>query len=192
MQISRFNFTPVHVRGQDNFVSDALSRLFSTNKDVKKDVIEENRSDSDSVTLLNILFHCNPQGHLSIREAQKLSEYCSHIYADNKSGQNENFFIRDGLLCRFVGKNRNRRIVLPESMIEFLLNYFHSNIHFGTSKTFRDISKRFWIPNLLKIVKKFICKCEMCATSKLSNSPKAPNLALLPPELNETLVTIIC
>ena len=155
------------MRGKENFTCDALSRLFN-----KQQIVNpiETSQESDPLFLLNSLIHSNPQGFFSILNAQKRSEYCKFVYSEVQSGQNvKNFCIRDGLLCKLVGKNRLKRIVIPESMLDLILEWFHSTTHNGITKTYRDIARRFWCLDLFKISKKYVLNCKICATTKPSN-----------------------
>lgn len=172
LTLSRFNFTPVHVRGVTNYTADCLSRLFQQPDDsLNSDVFVDNSE--DPLHFLNSLVH-SPHGYVSIKQAQKLSEDCKPIYQNIKNGLNVNkFAIQNGLLVRLVGRRNLRRIYLPDSMLEFVLKYFHDDVHEGSLKTYSQIARRFWMPNLYNICKKYVISCDTCARIKPNNQPIA-------------------
>ncbi|XP_044733533.1 uncharacterized protein LOC123296136 [Chrysoperla carnea] len=95
-----------------------------------------------------------------------------NVVADCLSSNVQNFAIRDGLLVRFVGRNRNKRIVLTDSLLDYVLDYFHSSVfgcHSGVTKTYREIAKRFSYPDLYKKTVDYVKKCSVCATCKPIN-----------------------
>lgn len=179
LTLSRFNFTPVHVRGVTNYTAGCLSRLFQHPDDSLNSDVFTSNSD-DPLHFLNSLVH-SPQGYISVKEAQKLSNDCKAIYQQIKAGLNvQNFAIQNGLLMRLVGQKKLKRVCLPQSMLDFVLKYFHNDVHEGVLKTYRHISRRFWIKDLYKIVKEYINKCDICARVKPNNQPNAVANASVP------------
>lgn len=179
LTLSRFNFTPVHVRGVSNYTADCLSRLFQQPDETLNSDVFANNSE-DPLHFLNALVH-SPHGYISIKQAQKLSDECKSIYHDIKSGLNVNkFVIHNGLLMRLVGHKNLKRIVLPSTMLDFVFKYFHDDVHEGTLKTYRQIARRFWKKDLFNLCKTYVTKCETCARVKPNNQPNAVANASVP------------
>lgn len=179
LTLSRYSFTPVHIKGSTNYTADCLSRLFQHPEDTLNSEVLTLDTE-DPLHFLNALTH-SPHGYVSIKQAQKLSTDCKSIYRDIKSGINVNkFVIQNGLVMRLVGSKNLKRAYLPSSMLDFVLRYFHEDVHDGTLKTYRNISRRFWRKDLFASVKEFILKCEICARVKPNNQSNAVANAALP------------
>jgi hypothetical protein len=62
-----------------------------------------------------------------------------------------NFQINNGLLRYFPKKARRRRWVVPSSLKNMLLGYFHDGIfsgHLGARKTLGKVTSYFWWPGM--------------------------------------------
>lgn len=216
LKISRFDFTPEHIKGRHNSMADFLSRLYEShdqnstdekqsddNIDSKFVKIKTKHSDDpgyasivtkiknsldqpfhvklnetkldknitsenlNSSNCINVMSTSNFD-FLSIKNEQRNSPECEIIYQRIQAQMDvPNFCIKDGLLIKYVGKNKLKRIVLPETMLNYVLKYFHDSkysTHNSVIKTFREISKIFYRKNLYAKVRDYIRSCEVCQT----------------------------
>ena len=82
-------------------------------------------------------------------------------------GQRERYqFIGPVLYLKALQERLSPRIVLPESLVDKVIDSLHSDAHFGIAKCFKKVSQRFWYPGLFDRVKDFCKSCLRCAQSK--------------------------
>lgn len=80
-------------------------------------------------------------------------------------------FHLDGQLLREVGRNKLKRIFLPDSMLEYVIKYYNTlyGQHGAVTKTYREIAKRFYYNLLYKTVVEFVKNCIICQQFKPYN-----------------------
>lgn len=207
LKISRYDFTPEHIKAEHNKMADFLSRLYESNDTIvnsenkleqksndkfvkikelhsadpgyailiKKitssldpsdlDLLSEQIRNDVQLNSLNVINNTNFD-FLSIKQEQRNSPECEIIYRNLKAKMNvPNFCIKDGLVFKLVGRNHLKRILLPESLLNYVLRYFHDSkyaAHCSVIKTFREISKIFYYKKLYAKVRDYVRTCKVC------------------------------
>jgi hypothetical protein len=99
--------------------------------------------------------------------------------------------LKEGLLYKLlmmhVSCNTKKKLIyLPSSMIQNLLQIYHSHPlsgHFGVQRTYLKIKNRFWWPNMKQSITQYIQSCLPCQQYNVSRSKKPGQLQpILPPE----------
>ena len=89
--------------------------------------------------------------------------------------------ISDDVLCRKVDQTEGRvpflQQVVPQSMVEELLESIHSGGHLGVAKVTEKIRQRFYWPDCQEDMKLFISRCPQCQNR--CNPPKTQRHALV-------------
>ena len=137
LRLAPFKFKVQHTCGHDNVVADALSQMFGD--------VSENNTEVSCAVLLDLL----PLVYSSLAEHQAKDDFCAHIQGKvqpNLTGT-ENFQLYEGLLCYCPRQVKRRRWVIPPSLREMLLKYFHDAVssgHLVPWKTYHKIASKFW------------------------------------------------
>lgn len=99
-----------------------------------------------------------------LEKEQKNDEFC------RKMSTKKGFLYHNQIL--FVTKNgKTPRIVLPQKLINNVLEYFHDkNGHYGSKKTLTLLKKWIMFPKIREIVRKFVKTCDICQKTKYRNS----------------------
>uniref|UniRef100_T1KG82 RNA-directed DNA polymerase n=1 Tax=Tetranychus urticae TaxID=32264 RepID=T1KG82_TETUR len=128
--------------------------------------------------------------------AQRNDDYINDIILtlinDPKSELNEKFLFLNNLLFHkpMIGHDSNR-IVINDEVLKSLFKEEHESPiggHFGTEKTYLQIARRFWMPNLYNKVKDLCNNCETCYLSKSSNvTYSEPSLKPIPETILDRL-----
>lgn len=174
LKLSEFDFEIQHINGTTNNIADALSRLYN---------LEVHQPDHRHETV-NTLTEI-PASFVNIRRHQKQDPFSRGVVQNIKAGQDvEHFDIKDGVLRRRVGKNNLPRVYIPENIRDMIMYYFHDvdiSAHGGITKTYRNISRRFWWPNIFTDVKEYVRSCKICQQHKPINyQPGAPMSSTIP------------
>lgn len=106
---------------------------------------------------------------------QKVS--ASHLGSGKNSSLADNFLQYNGILLRRNNvKDRNYRVVLPQSLTEEIISYYHQEMgHFGAGKVLSVVRAIFFWPNMGAMTKKILATCEVCQKSKHPNlRPEGP------------------
>ena len=82
--------------------------------------------------------------------------------------------ILDGLLFKILDTDTGAGdthtvLCIPTSKVHVLMDYYHSSVmggHFGITKCFQTISKRFYCPNLAEQLRAYITGCHICQLFK--------------------------
>ena len=97
--------------------------------------------------------------------------------------------VKDGLLYKllmmqFNCNTKKKLIYLPSSMIQDLLQIYHSHPlsgHFGVQRTYLKIKNKFWWPNMKQSIVQYIQSCLPCQQYNVSRSKKPGRLQPIPP-----------
>lgn len=168
VRISAFRFKVRHIRGIDNQIADALSRMF----DGEQPPSEE------------------PDAHDLPMVASVLSEV-PQLFADLKLKQDEDplwgpirkrlvcegdlppYFLREGVLCKEVGKTGEKKICLPTELVPAIFHYYHNSVvggHLGIYKTLEKVRAHLTWPSLYKDIRQMVNQCESCKRAKPNSS----------------------
>ena len=97
----------------------------------------------------------------------------------------ERIVVREDILTRQnfdkTGNVKYNQILLPQHLLQDLLQSFHGTAHKhpGISKMSQEIRQRYYYPSMAKHVKKWVERCEHCATDK-----RVPNASITPELFN--------
>ncbi|GBG83511.1 hypothetical protein CBR_g37225 [Chara braunii] len=150
--IDQYDFKLDYLKGEYNKVADALSRRadyvgaliseFGLSEDVTRSLDEAYKEDPITMDIIN------------------------KLQAKDKATSDE-FVMVDGLL--FLEKAGFKRLVVPsrETLRSLFLGECHDATgHFGYKKTSANLVQRFWWPNMLDDVKKYVEICQVCQRDK--------------------------
>jgi hypothetical protein len=106
-----------------------------------------------------------------------------------KNPVKSSFEFKDGLLYKLMimregCSTKTKLIYLPSSMIEDLLQVYHSHPlggHFGVQRTYLKIKNKFWWPNMKQSITLYIQSCLLCQQYNVSRSKKPGRLQPIPP-----------
>jgi len=124
------------------------------------------------LTLENILLH------------QKKDEKLSNILDSIDSQQQpSNYLVEKGILMKSF-KNRINAIVVPKSLVPFVICSYHFMTHVGYEKLLHLIQMKYFWPNMSADIKDFCKGCVLCSIFKSTNQGMTvvgtPRLVLAP------------
>jgi len=175
LKLSRYDFEVQHIKGTLNSVADALSRLYNT---------ESKMPEEPSLQPMLNALHEVPESFLTLKQHQQTDAETQLILQRLNRGEDVKGYVeRDGVLMKSVGKHNLKRIVVPPSVRNMLLYYFHDldAQHPGITKTYRAIARRFWWTNLFADVRQYVRSCQHCQVCKPSNIRTAVPMASTTP-----------
>jgi cytochrome c1 len=79
------------------------------------------------------------------------------------------FWLDEGQLLYYNESRDHSRIVIPKTLVETILQYYHElpfTAHQGIARTIAAIKRKYWWESLSKDVTEYITTCEACAKSK--------------------------
>ena len=85
-------------------------------------------------------------------------------------------------LKSFLRKNKfsprlpHKRLVIPDTMRDFIISSFHDSVtgvHFGTSRVIPAIKQRFYWPNMEREIREYIHTCDLCQRAKATRKRSA-------------------
>ena len=134
VKISSFKFKVQHIRGSQNVVADALSRMFSQPSDAQ--------SEQPCSVLLDF-----PLAFTDVLPHQLNDEELGPVIQNIKEGNLQApYFLSKGVLCCRERKGRAPKIVLPSKLVPMVFSYYHNSPvggHKGISKTISSIRTHF-------------------------------------------------
>jgi hypothetical protein len=159
LRLAPFEFKVKHTRGANNVVADTLSRMFDGTCPETPEAV--------CATMLGLL----PLVYSSLEEHQKGDALCRDIAGkvQRKEAGATNFQVHKGLVCYFPKRARRRRWVVPPSLRQMLLKYFHDTVmagHPGARKTFYKIVSNFWWPKMRAEIFDCVRNCDLCQRAK--------------------------
>ncbi|GBG75534.1 hypothetical protein CBR_g20164 [Chara braunii] len=148
--IDQYDFKLDYLKGEYNKVADALSRRanyldaliseFGLFEDMTRSLDEAYKEDPITMDIIN------------------------KLQAKDKATTDE-FVMVDGLL--FLEKTGFKRLVVPSTLCSLFLGECYDAMgHFGYKKTSANLVQRFWWPNMLDDVKKYVETCQVCQRDK--------------------------
>lgn len=159
LRLQHYDYVLIHRKGKLNVVPDALSRSVET-----IDLITDNDVDEDYIELS--------------KRINDFPEECPGFKTEN------------GIVYKYVKDNPTEfswKLVVPKLLRGKILLKCHDDpksSHGGINKTVRKIKSRYYWPGMVKQIKEYIKKCEVCQVNKPSNvilrgemgQPKDPQL----------------
>ena len=155
-----YEYEIIYRPGHDNIVADALSRCHN----------------NSALTVI----HVASMGIWDdIRQASKSDDYVQHIKSQVNSPSNINFRWRDELLF-YKG-----RVVIPNNELlrsQLLYELHNSKMggHSGVIRTYQRLRQQFYRPSMIKTVREYVKKCDICQRAKHDTSSPSGLLQPLP------------
>ena len=168
VRLSAFKYVPHHIRGSDNVVADALSRMFDPAEEPDKVVT------APLVVNFPLAF-----ADLSSHQAQdpQLSQIISKLEAGSPVGK---YSFKQGVLYCQSSFDRQPKIVLPQVLVPMIFKYYHESsfgAHLGIYKTRAKIRSEFIWAGMDADIRARVRACHICAMSKPAQNTKVGFLA---------------
>lgn len=163
LRISSFKFRVNHIKGSENVLADALSRMFNTET-------PSNEQPSISVNAVKVNMPVFPVAHENILEHQlEDPEMYQKITLLQQGTLVPRHLLSKGVLCCRESRTNAPKIALPTSLRSLIFKYYHNSVfggHLGNFKTLNKIREFFIYPGMKEDVCRRIKNCEICALSK--------------------------
>lgn len=172
--LGMFNFTIIHRPGKQMVVPDALSRA-SYHKcppdEQKEDVlISDIELDIPNPPRFNDI---TDEWYIDLKDR---IEAKPEFYPLFRVSGNKIFKRATDLETKIV----KEKLVVPFDYREKLLEHYHDSLfggHLGAKKTFSNLQRKYYWPNMFLSVKKYVKQCRDCQAYKASNQPPHGTMA---------------
>ena len=156
------NATIRYIKGKENVVADALSRIFLIEEEFNLDMVKRLQKEDEMIKTIRD----------TLKNRRDINE-CLIDYPQLKK-YSKNFMLINDIL--YIVKEKNNMIMIPKKAIIPLLMYVHENkvngCHMGINRTYEEIKTRcYWI-NMIKDITKWIRSCEVCQLYKQSREKR--------------------
>ena len=203
MLLQEYDITFLHIRGKDNILADAISRLCTIN--VYDNAVENKQHHSlgtqdtthsskgaENIQLLN---STTPPQLLNIstttlKNLQKQDKFCKNRVLELHADINDKFYLNiDSILkCKIIVNNLEvNTTVVPSTLTCTFMHESHNcRGHQGCTRTFNLLKRKFWWKGMRRDVKSHINSCVTCSKN-LPNTSHHPQLHLEIPKVPFTL-----
>ena len=158
-KISALKFQVRHIRGTQNIVADALSRMF-----------EAPLPEAPIPEVCNLTLTAFPLAFQELEKLQREDPVLADFIVKLESGDNvPNYSWSKGTLYYSAGKRRGQKLVVPAAAIPMVFAYFHDSPvggHLGVSKTVTKIRSQFIWKGMDQEIRSRVRACQTCALSK--------------------------
>lgn len=174
LRMMRFSADVIHVPGKYQSTADAFSRAPSSTACSRQEEFEMQELES-SVSAVVSSLDTTPTRLEEIRVRQKedsvinrVRDFCVHGWpADNPDSlglqqfwdNRQHFSVVDDLLLY------DDRLVIPQSMREFVLNRLHAG-HLGITKCTARAQQVVWWPNITSDIRQKVSRCDVCLKAR--------------------------
>uniref|UniRef100_A0A1B6JZN4 RNA-directed DNA polymerase n=1 Tax=Homalodisca liturata TaxID=320908 RepID=A0A1B6JZN4_9HEMI len=176
VKIAAFKFRVQHIRGTQNVVADALSRMYHLPSDPV---------DSQAPLCGTVMLDF-PAAFESFGSHQLQDPELSNIIGELQEGEAHSpYFLSKGVLCCRARRGGGPKIVLPSALIPMVFSYFHVSPvggHLGIHKTIAKIRDKFIWKSMDRDIAGRVRACHLCSVSKPAQNTK---LGLLSSEVAE-------
>jgi len=169
VKIAAFKFKVQHVRGSQNLIADALSRMY-----------HETPSPAENPHCGAVLLDF-PLAFENITTYQRQDEELGPIIRGIEDGTEfPPYSLSKGVLCCRQRVGGGTRIVVPSALVPMVFEYFHSSpvgAHLGIHKTIARIRKEFIWRGMDRDIAGRVRACKLCCLSKPAQNTKLGLLA---------------
>lgn len=185
-----FHFLIAYRPGAQQGKPDALSRRsdYSISEEDRKTLQTQVVLGPDRFATLSAITTVSNEEDADLVERIRSATAADEFATRSDVKEVKRFEFQQGLLLR-----ESLIYVPPPIRLEILQNRHDAKVagHFGVARTYELISRDYWWPGMLKMIKQFIASCEVCARSKTSrHKPYGYLKALEVPEQPWTSVTM--
>lgn len=181
VRISAFQFDIVHIKGSQNQVADALSRMFNGHEG------EEERENSLSSGMEGAVGEPGgaqvaavlteiPALFRNLEEEQRNDQELGKIIYQLENGQTvEGYHLEKGLLCYLTKRGIKSKVCVPRSLVHAVFAYFHQSLcggHLGEHKTKMKIQEHLTWKGMGAEIRGLVAKCQECKLGKPDTSGK--------------------
>jgi len=150
--ISQFSTDIRHIEGKNNVIADTLSRI-----------------EIDAISIDSLDFKELAIAQLADPELQEI------LNSNHTSCKIEKHYFSLEDVTLYCDKSTNvPRPFIPETFRSKIFHHIHNFSHPGVSATIKLITKRYFWPQMKKIIKQFVQSCQPCQRSKVHKHTKAP------------------
>jgi len=174
-RISALKFQVRHIRGSQNVVADALSRMFES-------PVEEGPAPIEC----NLVLTSFPLAFSDLKSLQVQDLELAEISRRLRSGEKvDRYMLTNGALYWRTGRRGARKLVLPLAARPMVFSYFHDSElggHLGVKKTYAKIRAHFVWKGMARDIRNSVRGCNTCSISKPAQNTR---LGLLASEVAE-------
>lgn len=168
--INSFKFKIYHIRGRDNVIADALSRLYENSEPTE---ISPPTPQPSTLSLFALpeVFKDIADHQLDDPDLRKI------IRSTNKP---QNYSVENNILLHRQPNQTKPRVVVPSKLLDLIFKYYHespTSAHLGINKTLSRIEPFFWSPDLKAYVTNRVRACVSCQRCKQAPNTKVGRLA---------------
>ena len=176
--IEEYGAELTYIKGENNIVADALSRLPMTAPKTEEATIKEELFLQKRVFEDQVAF---PLDLAKIEELQRNDNQLTRMIAEKKGGKRFKKDDRQGLkLWTYEDK-----IFVPKEARAPMIEWYHENLqHAGSERTAKTMRQHFNWPGAVEHIKKYIKKCPKCQMFKITGVKKYGKIPL--PDNNDT------
>lgn len=160
LKLSAYKYVVRHIRGTDNVVADALSRMYQD---------EDLSSGSCSVNVANIDLML-PDLFTDMSQHQNADDTCKAFIERLRNGEIlPGYKLRNDVLLHRSSRDTRFKVYLPDALVPAVFGFYHESElggHLGKYKTFHKINEVFFRPGLSKDIAARVAHCSICKMSK--------------------------
>jgi predicted aspartyl protease len=180
--LSQFKYKIIHRPGKELVIEDGMSRSLDFLPIVLKNLFSSQDSDpliKECKDLIN-----NPKLNPSSEMVEKFFKVNSYYFIM----EDNNLFYYNPMAKK---EKRFKRLIIGKEMITPLLAQYHDHPlsgHLGVEKTYEKLAKKFWFPDMYKIVKNYCQECYVCDQNRKffkNNCELNPIISTFPTEIFE-------
>lgn len=173
IRISAFQFDVVHIRGSQNSIADALSRMFEQDGDHKGDLQSPLSADLGEVLepqVVAAVLTDIPALFSNLREEQEQDPELSIVRKElERGGALEGYSIEKGVICYQGRREQKAKICLPRSLVPAVFKFYHQSLcggHLGVKKTHAKIKEHVTWKGMAAEIQRLVGSCEDCKRGK--------------------------
>lgn len=175
IRISAFQFDVVHIRGSQNLIADALSRMFeqdgeNEHREVSQESVPAGLAEVPEPQMVGAVLTDIPALFSNLKEEQGSDDDLAAVRRELLDGRPlEGYSIEKGVLCYQGRRDQKAKICLPRSLVPAVFKFYHQSLcggHLGVRKTLAKIKEHVTWKGMAADIRKFVRSCEDCERGK--------------------------